>query len=48
MGTIWRHFLSPIWANVVVRVHVSDMGKAAVYERWGWIEVMPEWEWGCP
>ena len=44
---VWRMYKHPT-TGVIIRVHVSDMGKAAVYERWGWREVMPEWEWGCP
>ncbi len=47
MGTIWRHLQHPT-TKVIVRVHVSDIGKAAVWERWGWVEVMPEWAWYCP
>lgn len=35
---VWRLYRHPK-TEAVARVHIMDVGKARLYERWGWIEL---------
>jgi len=41
MRQFWRWYQHPT-TLAIVRVHMTDLGKAAVYERWGWLPMLDE------
>ena len=34
----WLYYQHPE-THQIARVHITDKGKVALYERWGWIEI---------